>query len=37
LADLQDSIDEFMSFYNNDRIQERLSFLTPAEYRDQAA
>lgn len=37
LADLQASIDEFMNFYNNDRIQERLGFLTPAEFRAQAA
>lgn len=36
-SDLKESTDEFIYFYNHERYQERLSGLSPLEFRDQAA
>ena len=35
--ELVKSIDDYMYFYNHERLQEKLGSLTPVEYRDQAA
>jgi putative transposase len=35
--ELSDAVDEYMQFYNNDRLQKRLNGLSPVEYRAQAA
>ncbi|WP_258074468.1 IS3 family transposase [Brevibacillus laterosporus] len=36
-AMLQQAIDDYIQFYNNERYQERLNGLSPLEYRVQAA
>ena len=36
LNDLSKAIDDYIYYYNNDRIKSRLKGLTPIEYRNQA-
>ncbi|MDF2698586.1 MAG: transposase, partial [Haloplasmataceae bacterium] len=36
IEELEKAIDEYIDFYNNKRIQEKLKDLTPIEYRNQA-
>ena len=36
LNDLSKAIDDYIYYYNNDRIKSRLKDLTPIEYRNQA-
>ncbi|KAB1965610.1 IS3 family transposase, partial [Lactobacillus acidophilus] len=36
LEELTQAIEEYIKYYNNERIKSRLKGLTPIEYRDQA-